>query len=299
MTNFLDNGTVMPHGLLSCKPEDFSRGLNKTYNSTALRFGVIKAIYPVSDPKNIGGLTTEYDVEVIEQDMNKGVAPVTYHNCMSVDALSSVADFFEKNFRSQTQSDNYQLPITKGQNGATVLVLCLDATMGKGIVLGGLNHPDRPTTLVDSQPRLSGEYNGVAISVRPDGSASLTFKGPTDNDGIPTTSNGGTVFQIKPDGSFEFNHSTVSIAADKSGALMINAKGDANVTVGGNSTVTTSGDTNLTTAGKTIIKSKEIDMNVISPMSDLGATSSRSHQQVIDFITGIPCIPSETVFIDT
>src|ERR1035437_1026345 len=135
MSNFLSNGTVMPHGLLSCDASDFLRGHNKTYNSTALRFGVIRQIYTKNDPKNVSKLSTEYDVEVIEQDMNRGVAPVTYKNCLSVDALGSIADFFEKNLRVQTKSDNYQLPLTKGQNGATVLVLCLDATMGKGVVL--------------------------------------------------------------------------------------------------------------------------------------------------------------------
>jgi hypothetical protein len=296
MTNFLDNGTIIPHGLLSsCDPSDFLRGFNKSYNNTSLRAGVIKRTYSVKNQSNVSKLTTEYDVEVIEQDMNRGIAPVTYKNCMSVDSLGGIADFFEKNFREQTRSNNFQLPLTKGQNGATVLVLCLDATTGKGIILGGLNHPDRPTTLVDSEPRLAGEYNGVSVTVNPDGSCSLTFKGATDSYGVPTDpSQGNTVFQIKKDGSYEFNHSTVIISADKSGVLTINAKSDANVIVGGNSNVTTAGDTKITTTGKTTITSKEIDLNG----SISGVTSAQSHQQVIDLITGIPCIPSKTVLID-
>ena len=238
MSNFLENGTVMPHGLLSCNPSDFLRGHNKSYNNTALRFGVIKRIYSVNDPKNVSKLTTEYDVEVIEQDANRSVAPVTYKNCLSVDSLGSIADFFEKNFRAQTESDNFQLPITKGQNGATVLVLCLDATTGKGVILGGLNHPDRPTTLVDAQPRLAGEYNGVNVQVSPDGSCILTFKGATDNQGVPTdSSQGPTVFQIKTDGSFEFMHSTIDILADKSGTLSITTKTDCTITAEGTTTV--------------------------------------------------------------
>ena len=238
MSKHLDNGTVMPHGLLSCSPEDFLRGFNKSYNNTALRFGVIKKIYATSDSGNISKLTTEYDVDVIEQDMNRGIAPVTYKNCLSVDTFGSIADFFEANLRVQTQSDNLQLPLTKGQNGATVLVLCLDATTGKGVVLGGLNHPNRPTTLVDAEPRLSGEYNGVAIAVNPDGSTSLTFKGATDSKGVPTDpSQGPTVFQIKTDGSFEFNHSTVDILADKSGKLSITAKADCSIKAEGTTTI--------------------------------------------------------------
>jgi hypothetical protein len=238
MSNFLPNGTVMPHGLLSCKPEDFLRGFNKSYNNTALRFGVIKQIYAINDPHNISGLSTEYDVDVIEQDMNRGIAPVTYKNCLSVDSLGSIADFFEKNCRVQTESDNWQLPLTKGQNGATVLVLCLDAFTGKGIVLGGLNHPDRPTTLVDSQPRLSGEYNGVAVAVNPDGSTSLTFKGATDNYGVPTDpSQGPTTVQIATDGSFSVQNAGATVQLQKSGTVNITCTGPANIIAQGLTTI--------------------------------------------------------------
>ena len=297
--NFLDNGTVMPHGLLSCDPSDFMRGANKSYSNSALRFGVITQVYAISDPKNLSKLTTEYDVVVIEQDRNKSVAPVTYKNCLTVDAFGSIADFFEKNYRAQTESDNLQLPITKGQNGATVLVLCMDATTGKGVILGGLNHPDRTTTLVDAEPRLAGEYNGVAIAVNPDGSTSLTFKGATDSYGVPTNpSQGNTVFQIKTDGSFEFNHSTVDISANKSGVLSITTKSDANITAGGNTNITTSGDTNLTTTGKTVVMSKEIDLNNKTPLPGNGITTYNSHLGCIDLITGVEVIPSETIFGD-
>lgn len=283
MTNFLDNGTVMPHGLLSCNPADFLRGLNKSYNNTALRFGVIRKIYSINDPGNVSGLSTEYDVEVIEQDMNRGIAPITYKNCLSVDALGSIGDFFEKNLRVQTESDNFQLPITKGQNGATVLVLCLDATTGKGVVIGGINHPNRDTTLIDNQPRLAGAYNGVAVAVNPDGSTSLTFNGATDNYGVPTDpSQGPTTFQIQTDGSFQFNHSSITILAAKSGELTITTSGDANITVGG--------DCNVNSTGKTSITASEIDLNgglaeVLTTMSD----------PVIDSIYGQPTVGFATV----
>lgn len=189
---------------MPCDDSDFLRGFNKSYNNTALRFGVIKKIYPANDPRNISRLSTEYDVEVIEQDTNKGIAPITYKHCLSVDSLGGIADFFEKNFRAQTQSKNFQLPITKGQNGATVLVLCLDATTGKGIILGGLNHPDRKTTLKDDHPHLEGEYNGVNIKVEYNGAPTLTFNGATNSDGTSANSGrqGRTVVSIDETGSF-------------------------------------------------------------------------------------------------
>ena len=220
MTKFLDNGTVMPHGLLSCNPSDFSRGFNKSYNNTALRFGVIKNIYSVNDPNNVSNLSTEYDVDVIEQDMNRGIAPVTYKNCLSVDGLGSIADYFEKNFRVQTQSDNLQLPLTKGQNGATVLVLCLDATTGKGIILGGLKHPDRPMNLTSAEPQLYGEYNGINVSINPDGSGTLVVQGATDNNGNV----------VNPQGS-------ITIQAQANGQLNITCTGPANIIAQGVTTV--------------------------------------------------------------
>ncbi len=261
MTNFLENGTIIPHGLLSvCDPSDFLRGFNKSYNSTALRFGVIRKIYPVSDPGNISKLSTEYDVEVIEQDMNRGVAPVTYKNCLSVDSLGGIGDFFEKNFRAQTQSANLQLPLTKGQDGATVLVLCLDATTGKGVVLGGLNHPDRSTTLISTDPHLEGEYNGVNIKVNSDGSTALTFKGATDSHGVPTdSSQGPTAVTIEKDGSFQVMHKSVTFRLDKQGTVTVTATKDVVVNCD-NATITASGDATITATGKATIEGEHVNL---------------------------------------
>jgi len=251
MNNFLDNGTVMPHGLLSCDPSDFNRGLNKTYSNTALRFGIVTQIYSVNDPGNISKLSTEYDVDVIEQDMNRGMAPITYKNCLSVDGLGSIADYFEKNFRVQTQTENQALPLTKGQNGATVLVLCIDSTMGKGVILGGLNHPDRPTNLTSTAPMLFGEYNGVAVNILADGSTSLTWNSATDNNGdVIDSSNGTTILAIGTDGTFSVTNNTATVKIDNT-AKEINmaTSGNWTVNIQGNTNITTQGDTNINTQG--------------------------------------------------
>jgi phage gp45-like len=262
MTNFLENGTVMPHGLLSCSPSDFSRGFHKSYSNTALRFGVIKNIYAVNDPNNISKLTTEYDVDVLEQDADRGIAPVTYKNCLTVDSLGSIADYFEKNFRVQTETDNQALPLTKGQNGATVLVLCLDATTGKGVIVGGINHPDRPTNLTTTEPQLYGEYNGVAVVVNPDGSTSLTFKGQTDSYGVPTdASQGNTVVEIERDGTFQVANSEVTIRMDKtSKELTLSSTGNWTVNIQGNTNITTQGDANIIAQGNTVVDGASIKL---------------------------------------
>lgn len=307
MANILDDGTVIPHGLLSANNSDFTRAFEKSYKNTALRLGIITNIYPISDSKNVTRLSTEYDVIVIEQDANRGITPVTYKNCLSIDSLGSLADYFEKNYRSQTQTDNQFVPNTKGQNGAIVLVLCLDSTTGKGVILGGQNHPDRPTNLKTSEPQLYGEYNGVQIKINPDGSTSLTFNGATDNNGdVIDTSQGTTIFQIEKDGTYEFTNTSVSIQGNKSGILNITCTGAANIkatgdtnintqaacniTAQGNASINTQASANITSSGKTSITASEIDLNGSS-----GKVLTTVTDPVVDTIYGAPTQGVNTV----
>jgi len=240
MDNYLDTGGVLPSGLLSGN-DTHSRiaGFNKTYKNYPLRLGIVDKIYAISDPHNFSKLSTEYDVLVFEQNEDRGSTILTYKNCISSDPLASIADFLDKNLRNKTQNNNIDGTLdTSNQNGATVLLLCLDGVSEKAVILGGLPHPDRISTLLNSDPYLEGEYNGVNIKVNTDGSTVLTFKGATDNEGVPVdSSQGNTVFQIKTDGSFEFNHSTIDILADKGGALTITTKTDCTITAMGTATV--------------------------------------------------------------
>lgn len=296
MNNVLDNGTVLPSGLLGQQGTEAAvLAFNRSYRNTGIKAGIVSKSYAASDPDNQNGLCTEYDVITIEQFENKGSTSILYRNCLSTQGFGSLADYFEYTLRPKTFQTNKGEPTFGDQDGAVVLIQCLNNIGDKAIVVGTLIHPDRTTNITSTAPQISGEYNGVKIDVANDGSCSLTFKGATDSKGSPLdSSQGNTVFQIKTDGSFEFNHSTISISADRSGVLTINAKSNANIVVGGDSNVTVSGDTNLTTTGKTTIKSKEIDLN--GNLS--GITTSQSHQNVIDFISGVPVIPSLTTFGD-
>jgi hypothetical protein len=240
MDNYLESGGVLPSGLLSGNDDIEKIGaFNKTYKNYPLRLGVITDIYEATDPLNFSKLATEYNVSVFEQNEDRGSTVIKYKNCLYTDSLGSIADFVDLNLRSLTQNKNIDNIInTKNQNGATVILLCLDAVSEKAIIMGGLPHPDRPTTLLNTNPYLQAEYNGVNVVINNDGSTALTFKGATDSYGVPTDpSQGNTVFQIKTDGSFEFKHSTIDILADKSGKLTITAKGDLTVSCA-NATVT-------------------------------------------------------------
>lgn len=239
MSNHLENGAVLPHGLLGINAQESVTAFNKAYKNSPLRMGIIVASYAYNDSNNYTKLTTEYDVIVLEQNENVSCTNIRYRNCVSSEGMGSIADFFEKNLRQQTQNENAGGAVnTSGQNGAIVILLCLDAYTQKAVIIGGLTHPDRQTELTNSSPQLHGEYNGVAVAVNPDGSTSLTFKGATNNDGeVTDPSQGNTVFQIKTDGSFEFNHSSITISADRSGTLNITCTGPANIIAQGTATV--------------------------------------------------------------
>ena len=300
MSNVLPNGTVLPYGIMGLQGREASiAAFNQSYRNTGLKAGFIVATYAANDPSNKSQLCTEYDVQTIEQFENKGSTSILYKNCLSSQGFGSIADYLEFTLRSQTYNTNKGLATFSSQDGAVVLIKCLDNCGDKAVVEGYLIHPDRPTNITSTAPQLAGEYNGVNVKVANDGSCSLTFKGATDSKGAPTDpSQGNTEFQIKADGSFQFSHSAVTISADKSGVLTITAKGDANVTVGGNVNATVAGNTNLTTTGKTIITSKEIDLNVKSPESGNGILTSNGTYSVVDFITGVPVLPSNTTFGD-
>jgi hypothetical protein len=234
----LPSGAVLPHGLLSVQGHESSiAAFNRSYKNTGLKAGFIIKTYAYNDPENISQLCTEYDVQTMEQDENKGSTSILYRNCISSQGFGSIADFLEFTLRSQTYQGKNS-PSFSGQDGSIVLIRCLDDIGSKAAIVGSLIHPDRPTNITGTTPQLFGSYNGVNIAINNDGSCSLIFNGATDNEGVPTNpSQGPTTFQIKTDGSFQFNHSTVNIQADKSGTLNITTTGPTNIVAQGTTTI--------------------------------------------------------------
>lgn len=248
MTNLLDNGAVLPNGLLGNNAQAMMEGFNKSYKNFPLRVGIVTESYPVSNERNRSKLTTEYDVLVVEQNADQGATTIQYRNCLSSEGLGSIADFFERALRKKkkktTKGDSTNL---KGQNGAIVLMLCLDGMSDKGIIIGSLTHPDRKTNLKDEGPFLMGEYNGVQIKVDTDGSATFIFKGATDNDGkIIDTSQGPTEIKVEKDGSYQVSHKTIKQRFDKGGDASLAADGNISNTAKKDFNATADGGINLT-----------------------------------------------------
>lgn len=264
MSNFLDNGAVLPNGLLGEDTNAMMSGFNKSYKNTALRVGVIVETFPVSDTNNKSKLTTEYNVVVTEQHEDKGSTTILYRNCMSSEGFGSIADFFERTLRkTKKRTKKGDAVNTKGQDGAIALILCLDGVSDKAVVIGQLTHPDRQTTLKTAEPRLEGEYNGINVKIETDGSAKFTFRGATDNQGKPIdSSQGDTVLEVTKDGSFHFNHKTIDLMVAKVGDVILDVKGNGNITINaakditinnkGNTTLNTTKDVNVNCTNATV-----------------------------------------------
>lgn len=257
----LPNGTVLPHGLLGLQNYSASiAAFNQSYRNTGLKAGFVINSYDVDDPNNKSKICQEYDIQTVEQLENKGSTSILYKNCLSSQGFGSIADYLEFTLRPKTFQTQTGFPTFSNQDGAIVLIRCLDNCGDKAIVISNLIHPDRPTNLVGTDPQLFGEYNGVNVQIATDGSFVFTFKGATDSKGTPTDpSQGNTTFQVKTDGSFEFNHSTIDILADRSGALTITTKGDCNIQSQG-SMVVNCQDATITASGTATVDGQAVHL---------------------------------------
>lgn len=218
MSNFLNSGSILPSGLMGNDMQSMYSAFAKTFQNYALRVGVVTAHYSATNDKNISKLTDEYDVLVFEQDENRGLAPIQYKNCISSVPFGSKADFFEARHRAIKKKKNTKKRDINEHDGALVLLLCLDGSGNKGIIVGALPHPDRKTQLKGEDPQMVGEYNGIKIQIESDGSAKLTFKGATDNEGMPKDKEQGeTIIDIEKDGTFQVKNKGTTQRAQKDG----------------------------------------------------------------------------------
>jgi len=238
--NLLDNGAVLPSGLMGVEHDLLSEGFKKTFQNPYLKVGIIVKTYDINDSPNVSKLVPEYDVMTFEQNEDRGSTVITYKNCLASSSLGSIADFFEMKLRQMEKNKNKDAaPSPGGQDGSIVLLLCLNGLSDRGIIIGSLGHPDRKTTLKEEGPRLEGEYNGVNIKVEKDGSTSLTFRGATDSEGkVKDKEQGDTVITIEKDGSYQVKHKTITQRLDKNGKASLTADGDISNTTKKNFNVT-------------------------------------------------------------
>jgi hypothetical protein len=292
------NGTVLPSALLKDSNAKTSLAFNKNYKNFSLKAGIVVESYPVDDKKNISKLVPEYDVIVIEQDEGKSIVPITYRNCISANGLGAIADFFEMRLRKQKKIKNKK-SLGKdfaGQDGAIVLLLCLDGSSEKGIIIGALNHPDRKSKLKGDGQILAGEFNGVSISVNDDGSANLTFKGATENDGTPKdSSQGNTTIDIEKDGSLQFKNKGVTQRMSKGGDYLISNEGSSTIDSKKSITIKTSDKFSLDAASDANMKMAKLALQAQGSANIKAQSFDITGETKIDLKTKMLSIQAETM----
>lgn len=182
------------------------------FKNTTLKVGIITQVYDIDSKENKNKNFPEYDVLVVEQDGPRSMVPQPYYNCLSIDGFGGVADFFEYKLRpvEGTKKEEGKTVIDTNfgnQLGNMVLLLCLDGSIDKGIIVKAVSHRGRKTNLTkDAGLHLEGEYNGLNWKINKDGELTVTFKSKTNEKGEPQDEKaGGTHFQINKKGSVDIN----------------------------------------------------------------------------------------------
>ncbi len=214
--NQLPNGAILPYGLLGVSEAPQIKAFQNAFNNKTLKAGIVVKRYSPKDPANLSGVLPEYDVMVIEGSDT----PTTrfYKNCISAQSLGSIADYFEFQLRERTIQDksNGGFDFDK-QDGALVLILCLDGNEQKAIIISALKHPDRETKLSEDV-LMAGAFNGNSVQVEKTGAFKYQFVGATDNQGKPLDESlEPTSFDVEKDGSVQIKHKTITQRMDKQG----------------------------------------------------------------------------------
>lgn len=179
-----------------------------------LRIGIVKK---ATNDENTGEL--RYLVEI--QNHNDKIEL----NCKLLRRFGGVfnyEDFILHGYKINDQPD----PVTafEAKAGDAVLVGLLNGQGREGIILGGINHAARKTTIKATDgPQYKAEFNGLETSINKDGEYTVTFKGqPTNlailNDipskKIPTPTYdmavGSSFFKFDKTGSYELNDNAQS-----------------------------------------------------------------------------------------
>jgi hypothetical protein len=207
---------------------DSKKYFENIYNNTSLKLGIVVKIYEIEDKDNINKKLPEYDVVTIEQKAKSNVGITQYNKCVCVDGFGGLSDFFEYKLRPKSKIiDPSKEPKAQfstnfaNQTGNMVLLLCLDGSVDKAVIIKSLPHFGRKTTLTkENGIHMEGEYNGINWKINKDGEFILTFKSSTNDEGkVINDKYSGTFAKIDKTGSFEVKdkHNHVRMDNDKGG----------------------------------------------------------------------------------
>lgn len=204
MPPFLPSGSILPAGLFEEGTDSFSAH-DHTYKNYGIKIGTVLRVYETDDKNNLNKEVPEYDVSVVEQNENASQNSIIYQNCVTAELFGGIGEYFEYRYKQQEKVDKEGKDQTSYlQDGAQVIVTCLNGSAEKAIIIGAVKHPKRKTKLTkDDGHSLSGEFNGLSVGIDKEGAFTLSFKGKTDITGKPADEKvGGSFIAIEKDGSF-------------------------------------------------------------------------------------------------
>jgi hypothetical protein len=183
------------------------------------------------------------------QSTNGNPNSVIYKNVLPVDQFGSVADYFEHKKRLPKDSKKVSRSGSlKEQEGTIVLLLCLDGSSEKAIIISSLHHPSRKTKL-NKDTFAAGAMNGIEWSINEDGGFTVVFKGKTTADGKPADEKiGGSNIRIEKDGSIQISdNAKESIRIDQTKKIIsLNAEKDININTDANLNLVAKANGNIT-----------------------------------------------------
>jgi hypothetical protein len=268
--------TINQHGdvissALSVEPHEDAR--HQFFSETKVLRGQIQKIYAVdsagNDPGNSKGSYTLYDVLVWKPDGSTEV----------VRRCRALQPFFGGTYNNFLEV----LPTDPGPNatnqdlgsserpGTHVLVGFIGGQKLYGpVILGALPHPNavaiarRPSE--DLGIYMEGEFQGLNFKVQNDGSFTLTFNGPRDDEGNLLNQNGPTTFSIDTQGNINLstnNQQTVSVDRVNGVIDVVNGtteikmeQNPAQITINADNVIANvAKDMSATVGGKTTVKS--------------------------------------------
>lgn len=194
MSQILEDSTVIPSYLSHQTRGSYEDpGLQ---NNLSLRSGEVRKIIYPSDADSVSGRYVEYNVDVQQKDKNGTGVTTKYANCLISNLFGGAADVFKYTLR---EDDQNQPPADGVGVGSKVILLCLNGTITKAVIIGGLRDtgPNDPngtlSNSVNAARRTADdmadghnmywEFNGVNANINDDGELQVMYRGKTNADG--------------------------------------------------------------------------------------------------------------------
>lgn len=184
-------------------PQDF-QAVNKVDNS--LRIGIIKK---ASNDEATGELRYLVEVQSYNDKIELNCKMLRRHG-----GVYNYEDYILRGYKYNDKPD--EVTAFEAKAGDAVLVGLLNGQGREGIILGGINHAARKTTIQATDgPQYMAEFNGIETKINKDGEWTLTFKGQPTNLSKLLESPSGKV----PAAKYDTKVGTSFMKFDKTGGL--------------------------------------------------------------------------------